>query len=261
MSSKITKAAAANHSEATFSPAKPMYAGDHFKNRAGRKMSRVTLCSLIFLLTGIAVYAQDVITLRNGDEIKSKVTEISSSEIRYKRFENLDGPTIVISRADVFFINYENGTREVFGAISETTTAQPVSAAMAPSGKAPATAATTPSGSGASTIIFYRKNKPIPLIIMSMAVNINCKNPDETITSLWNAGYYKYVTDVPGPREFEYGITKTTGSMRMNLEAGKTYFVSCAVQDKVFGYTATMQVVSEQQALRDMGTLSEVIKQ
>jgi len=42
------------------------------------------------------------------------VTEITPSEIKYNRFDNLNGPTIVVSRADVFAINYENGTREVF---------------------------------------------------------------------------------------------------------------------------------------------------
>ena len=69
-----------------------------------------------------SMYAQDIITLQNGDEIKAKVTEISASEIRYKRFENLEGPTIVISRSDVFFINYENGMREIITPLDETPT-------------------------------------------------------------------------------------------------------------------------------------------
>ena len=75
--------------------------------------------SIIFLVAmGISMYAQDVITLRNGDEIKAKVTEITSSEIKYKRFDNFDGPTVVIAKSDVFFINYENGTREVFNTVA-----------------------------------------------------------------------------------------------------------------------------------------------
>jgi len=60
----------------------------------------------------------DVIILQNGSEIKAKVIDISLSEIKYKRFDNIDGPTISISKRDVFAINYENGTREV---ISSTT--------------------------------------------------------------------------------------------------------------------------------------------
>jgi hypothetical protein len=72
----------------------------------------------LFLLS-ISVHAQDIITLRNGDEIRARVTEISASEIRYKRFDNLEGPTIVLPRADVFFINYENGTREIITPTSD----------------------------------------------------------------------------------------------------------------------------------------------
>jgi len=60
----------------------------------------------------------DIITLRNGDEIKARVTEISLTEIKYKRSDNLDGPTIIIPRAEVFAINYENGTREVINPIN-----------------------------------------------------------------------------------------------------------------------------------------------
>ena len=67
-----------------------------------------------------SVYAQDIITLKNGDEIKAKVEEISSTEVRYKRFENLQGPTIVVAKSDVFFINYENGRREVITPLEET---------------------------------------------------------------------------------------------------------------------------------------------
>ena len=62
----------------------------------------------------------DVITLRNGSEIKARVTEVSPTEIRYNRFENLEGPTIVIPRKDVFAINYANGTRDVINPINAT---------------------------------------------------------------------------------------------------------------------------------------------
>ena len=68
--------------------------------------SRANLLIFVLFLSCMSVYAKDIITLQNGDEIKAKVTEISSSEIKYKRFENLDGPTIVIPRANVFFITY-----------------------------------------------------------------------------------------------------------------------------------------------------------
>jgi hypothetical protein len=62
--------------------------------------------------------ASDIIMLKDGQEIKAKVTEITLTEIKYKLFEHLDGPTRTAAKSDVFVIIYENGTREV---ISSTT--------------------------------------------------------------------------------------------------------------------------------------------
>jgi hypothetical protein len=70
-------------------------------------------------------YAQDVLIRRNGDEIATKVLEITLSEIKYKRFDNLEGPTFSILKADVFMIKYENGTKETFTQVSRPATAQP----------------------------------------------------------------------------------------------------------------------------------------
>ena len=63
----------------------------------------------------------DVITFKNGDEFKAKVIEITPSEIKYKRFDSLDGPTRVALKTEVFAINYANGTRELFNTITDNT--------------------------------------------------------------------------------------------------------------------------------------------
>ena len=80
-------------------------------------MKQFTLIFITFLLS-VSVYAQDIITLRNGNEIKAKVLEISNTEVKYKRFDNLQEATIAIPSIDVFFILYENGTREVITPLS-----------------------------------------------------------------------------------------------------------------------------------------------
>ncbi len=87
------------------------------------KTLRLFITGILFA-TALPCYAQDIITLKNGDEIKAKVTEISSTEIKYKRFENLEGPTVVISKADVFTIKYENGFREVINSLGNSTSNQ-----------------------------------------------------------------------------------------------------------------------------------------
>jgi hypothetical protein len=71
----------------------------------------------VILFSGVcSIYAQDLIVLRDGNMIEAKIVEISPSEIRYKRFDNLDGPTIVLPVTNVLSIRYENGTSEIFNA-------------------------------------------------------------------------------------------------------------------------------------------------
>lgn len=67
--------------------------------------------SLLFA-TEMAI-AQDVIVKNDGSTISSKVEEINSTDIKYKKWGNLDGPLYSISRADVVVINYQNGEIEV----------------------------------------------------------------------------------------------------------------------------------------------------
>ena len=83
-------------------------------------MSRFFVISAIFLLFGgiISVNAQDLIILRNGNVIEARVIEITPTEIKYRRLNHLDGPLIIIARADVLSIRYENGTVETISSFS-----------------------------------------------------------------------------------------------------------------------------------------------
>jgi Zn/Cd-binding protein ZinT len=62
----------------------------------------------------------DILTMRNGDEIMVKVLEVGTSEIKYKKCDFPDGPTIIVRKSKVFSIKYSNGTKDV---ISEPTPA------------------------------------------------------------------------------------------------------------------------------------------
>ena len=46
-----------------------------------------------FLLPGAwgTLFAQDIITLKNGEDLKAKILEVLSNEIKYKRYDNMDG--------------------------------------------------------------------------------------------------------------------------------------------------------------------------
>ena len=87
--------------------------GTSSKSTSSKGKYFVIACFALLAANVFFANAQDVITLKNGEEIQAKVTDITVTEIKYKLFDNLDGPTIVIPKQDVFFINYENGMREV----------------------------------------------------------------------------------------------------------------------------------------------------
>ena len=62
----------------------------------------------------ISTHAQDKIMFIDGTEILSKVIEINNTEIKYKNFADIYGPTIITLKKNIFIIKYENGTKEVF---------------------------------------------------------------------------------------------------------------------------------------------------
>lgn len=81
-----------------------------------KKSLLVLLCTLSFS----AVSAQDIIMKKNADEIRAKVTEVGSTEIKYRKWENPNGPIYTIPVEDVFVIKYENGTTDKFADLSTT---------------------------------------------------------------------------------------------------------------------------------------------
>jgi hypothetical protein len=87
------------------------------EKKGDQYMKPFWIFTVVFLVVGIcSVAAQDMIVLEDGNLIEAKVVEISPTEIRYKRFDHLDGPTIAIPVDNVLSIRYENGTYEVFNA-------------------------------------------------------------------------------------------------------------------------------------------------
>ncbi|OFX21106.1 MAG: hypothetical protein A2041_05760 [Bacteroidetes bacterium GWA2_31_9b] len=73
---------------------------------------------LFFLILFLGIFnnafSQDVILLKNGEEIKAFVNEIDINIIKYKKFENPNGPIYNLKKTDVISVTYENGTKDVF---------------------------------------------------------------------------------------------------------------------------------------------------
>lgn len=56
------------------------------------------------------LFCQDSIYKKNGEVIAAKVLEISDSEVKFKKAENLNGPTYGELKSGLICIKFENGT-------------------------------------------------------------------------------------------------------------------------------------------------------
>lgn len=72
------------------------------------------LLFLCFTLFSFVAYSQDLITTKKGEDIQAKVLEINTSQVKYKKTDNLEGPTYTILKSDVLMIRYANGSKDIF---------------------------------------------------------------------------------------------------------------------------------------------------
>lgn len=77
-------------------------------------MKNYVLFFALLTLIVVNLNAQDIITMHNGNDIKAKVFEISDTEIKYKKFDLLDGPTYTKKKSEILIIRYENGMKDMF---------------------------------------------------------------------------------------------------------------------------------------------------
>jgi hypothetical protein len=64
------------------------------------------------------VSAQDVLYKTDNTKQEVKVTEITGTAIKYKEFNNPDGPLYIINKNEVALIVYQNGKHEVFNTVN-----------------------------------------------------------------------------------------------------------------------------------------------
>lgn len=77
-------------------------------------MRRILIIITIISISIVAANSQDVIYKTDGTEIQSKIIELTVETIKYKSYDQPNGPIRNILLSEVFMIIYENGNREVF---------------------------------------------------------------------------------------------------------------------------------------------------
>jgi cytochrome c biogenesis factor len=108
-----------------------MEARDHFKNGASLKsqMSRGNILRKVlffacFTILASVCVAQDIIVTKDSKRINAKVMEVNEDNIKYKNFDNQDGPVYTLSKSNIVTILYKNGQVETF----ETESSKPAAA-------------------------------------------------------------------------------------------------------------------------------------
>ena len=76
-------------------------------------MKRILFLTVLICMS-VATNGQDLITPKNGDVIEAKILEVTSTEVKYKKWNNQEGPTFVMSKGDIMMVVYQNGDRDVY---------------------------------------------------------------------------------------------------------------------------------------------------
>ena len=81
------------------------------------KAQKKILSLLFFIVTSnVMIFAQDIIITKKSKTITAKVLEVTTNEVKYKDFNNLNGPIYTMLKKDIISISYENGSIDTFKA-------------------------------------------------------------------------------------------------------------------------------------------------
>lgn len=75
-------------------------------------IEKLSISVIISILISTSVFSQDKIVKKSGDIIQAKVIEIGETEIKYKLFNDLNGPTYSIDKVRLKQTIFENGRVE-----------------------------------------------------------------------------------------------------------------------------------------------------
>ena len=81
--------------------------------------TRKLLIIILFLCGLTSASAQDIILKRDASEIEAKILEISDTELRYKSWTDIEGPTRIINVSEIFWVKYADGSKELFNVVAE----------------------------------------------------------------------------------------------------------------------------------------------
>ena len=76
------------------------------------------LLLILFAFSSSIINAQDTLTMRSGENEIVKVIEVGSTEVKYKKLNNLNGPIFSTLKSDLSMIRYVNGSKDDFSKVA-----------------------------------------------------------------------------------------------------------------------------------------------
>ncbi|MCF8234361.1 MAG: hypothetical protein K9J33_06050 [Bacteroidales bacterium] len=76
-------------------------------------MKKLLLTTLVAFLFPCLLWSQDIIFRNDGKDIESLIIEVGTENIKYKKFNNPNGPVYIMKKSEIFMIRYENGTKDL----------------------------------------------------------------------------------------------------------------------------------------------------
>jgi hypothetical protein len=98
-------------------------------------MKKIIFSALATIFTLVNCFSQDIITKKTSEDIQAKIIEVTTTEIKYKKFDNQNGPTFTLLKSDVLMIRYENGSKDIFNESQNTSSVNISTSDMAFKGK------------------------------------------------------------------------------------------------------------------------------
>jgi len=207
-------------------------------------MKRFLTLILVVVMTAAHVYAQsetkkDLIYKIDNEVVEAIILEVSSAEVKYKEWNNPDGPTFVLKASEIGKIQLSNGTVKTYNTlvqadpqstavapapVSVTTTAA-MAAAPAPAPTPSATSATTATAQSGQTAQASNKQKSnTAKLPLGFQLNIDLAG---NLTRIGGAYWY----DPMGVRCYvdPYMYGGLSLSMGAGVRMGKFLYVGAAV--------------------------------
>jgi hypothetical protein len=161
-------------------------------------MKKIIFSALATIFTLSNCFSQDIITKKTSEDIQAKVIEVTTTEVKYKKFDNQNGPTFTLLKSDILMIRYENGSKDIFNESQNTSSANTSSSDMALKGKQDAITNYKGKNSGAgwtaaTTIVLSPLFGLIPAVACASSEpsdnNLNYKEPELMKNNTYNQAY------------------------------------------------------------------------